>query len=298
MTFRPSALAANALKICVERGCTTHRQKNTLSTRCRFHNNARRNHQIRPSLLHPFRKVAARFIKDHQNDEPMILALATLRELLEPGEEPQSRVSRVWRRPEEIGRRGNWNADYLVWKRLMLLKHPLMEPAHGGCRPGQPRPYRRRPPIEPEEVLREMLTVFLLTESYPDFLKDDGKPLSVEVARRIFKLRPSGKSNTNSKTPSFSACVTFGERLRNSPVWVFMFANAETIKLEENARREKKATMYRPIIPKLPRDLSTIPLEQLTDAEKQIVLRVVEQYPDEHWKAALARLWKEQNPSW
>src|SRR5262245_46517497 len=108
MSFSPFALAANARKSCSEPRCPNTRQKGTLSSRCRRHNNARRSHQIRHSLLIPFRKVAARFIKTHAGDEQMVLALATLRELLEPGEEPQSRVSRVWRRPEEIGKRGNW----------------------------------------------------------------------------------------------------------------------------------------------------------------------------------------------
>lgn len=251
--FARSALEANARKLCSEPGCQSTRRKTSLSSRCRKHTDNKRNHQIRHSLLIPFRKVATRFIKAHAGDEQMVLALDALRELLGPGEEPLQRVSRHWVRPEDVGKRGNWNPAYLVYKRLMLLQHPLLEPVHGGCRPGQPRTFRRRPPVAPEEVLREMLTVFLLTESYPDFMKDDGKPLSVEVARRVFKLRPSGKSNTNSKTPAYTACVAFGERLRNSPVWVFMLANLETIRAEDAARKAQKAKMYEPMEPKLPK---------------------------------------------
>lgn len=301
MSFSRSAIAANAQKPCSEPRCPNKRQNGTLTRRCRFHNNQRRTHQIRPSLLRPFRAVAARFIKAHQNDEQMILALSTLRELLEPGEEPQSRVSHRWARPEDAGKRGNWNPDYLVWKRLVLLQRPLLEPVHGGCKPGQPREYRRRPAITPEEVLREMLTVFLLTENYPDFLRDDGKPLSVEVARRAFKLRPSGKSNTNSKTPAYTACVAFGERLRNSPVWVFMLVNLETIKQEDAASKERKAKLYTPITPRVPertklltRDISNLHPDAMTPEEFQIAADLVRKHGLERWQYEARKLVQEK----
>jgi hypothetical protein len=195
--------------------------------------------------------VAARFIKAHAKDEQMYLALDVIRELIEPGEEPVNRTTRRWQPADQIGKRGNWNVDYLVWKRLMLLRHPLLEPDHGGCRPGQKRPMRRRPPVAPEEVLREVLAIFLLNEMHPEFLKDDSKPLSVQVARSVFKLRPSGRSNTNSKIPSYTACVAFGERVRNSSVWLFMMKNLETIKAEDRARVERKQKMYEPMTPKI-----------------------------------------------
>jgi hypothetical protein len=219
----------------------------------------------------------------------MILALATIRELLEPGPEPPQRVSRVWRPPDQIGKRGNWNVEYLLWKRLMLLKKPLLQPKRGRPKSNEEYKWHRRPPITPEEVLREMLTVFLLVELYPDFLKDDGKPLSVQVARSVFKLRPSGKSHTNSHTPPYTACLLFGDRLRSSPVWVFMMRNLETIKVEDQARKERAKKMYEPMKPRVPSSVTRVP----SSAAMTPVLSQPQPQPTQQPTANVSASWRD-----
>ena len=269
--------ALNRALPCGVKGCKRLRKLRSMSKVCQTHllYSLRYGHPEQRGIeksrvLKPWTKRAVAFFKVHRDDEPVIAAVDTMRELLIPIEG----LSRFVSGRKKKGR-GN-NPEYFISFELERLLAGGSKAARAGrprVQPGESVPRHRVPGVTPEEALTALSSVWLLYEHEPgNFVDGGGRTLNHALSRAVFSLREPYKTWSQGKPGqgrefSSQACNVFGQRCRDrlAPYLVNMTEAVKQRIAEEVQRAER---MRRPLTPPAQRSEQARPAVKPSEPQK------------------------------
>src|SRR5437899_3246229 len=247
-------------------------------------------YSIRPDLLHRYNLVAGRYFKKHGDTPQLAAALAEAEELLALGREPEPTPyeGRRWHAPGTLRGKPS-SAEWYAHREMQRLLDPPPSPDRralsGAASAGRSIPRRRQPPVEPIEILKAVLPVFLASEIDPPLFDDAG--LTFALGSAVCDLRPHAvrwtswndkkrKQITCSRRPGAKALRFIGNRVRDL-LGLWLYSALAQVREDDRARAERRSklrgvvtTPKRQRVYILTRDISGLVADEMTPDEYSV----------------------------